>query len=184
MRRLPLFVLPLLTGLSLVPAPAAAQGHATPPDGITRTEDDLGTWDAVMVARSPFGRVFSERGVEINTRGCDGTCIVTKLKGVLAPRNGGSRPWWQEADARVVDRRTGMNELVSANTNTEVAPGEATSIAPRRAFSTGRVTAVGPRTSRTSVEYPSEGHRIVTVYVQQPDGTEVMVQRITYTRRK
>jgi len=169
----------LLTGLSLVPAPASAQGGTAPPDGIARTEADLGTWDAVLVGHTQFG-TFKERGLEINTRGCNGTCIVTKLKGALAPRNGGSRPWWAASDAHVIDPRTGLHDM--GPSTTEVAPGEATSIAPRMAPPMPALTR--RPTFRTSVEYPSEGHRLVTVYRQQPDGTETMVQRITYTRRK
>ena len=176
-------MLPLLTGLSLIPGPAAGQPPQTAVDGITRTEADLGTWDAVLVGRSPSGRVFSERGVEINTRGCDGTCIVTKLKGVLAPRNGGSRPWWQTYDgpAGPLDRRTGLHD--TASLRNEVAPGEALSIATRAMPVRPTGTNPGP-TLHTSVEYPAEGRRIVTIYRQLPDGTETMDLRITYTRRQ
>ena len=85
MRRLPSFAL-LLTALSLVPASAAAQSKPVAAGVFTRTEQDLGTWDAVLVGHGPFG-IVTEKGVEINTRGCNGTCIVTKLKGALAPRN-------------------------------------------------------------------------------------------------
>ena len=183
MRRGSLFALPLLTALTLVPAPASAQKGAVSLDGIARTEDDLGTWDAVLVARTPYGRVVSERGVEINSRGCDGTCIVTKLTGVLAPRNGGGLAWWRDYDAPggAIDVRTGL--AGAAYVRNETPPAEALTSTPRGALPRDSRPA-SMAGSRTSVEYPSDGRRIVTVYRQQPDGTEAMMLRITYTRRK
>ena len=181
MRHLPLFVLPLLTGLSLVPAPASAQKGPVSLDGIARTEDDLGTWDAVLVGRTPFGRVVSERGVEINTRGCDGTCIVTKLKGALAPRNGGSRAWWQDYDSPGRQLRRSHRTCRRRVCPQRNVAGRGPYLDATR--SPTQPSGDEPAASRTSV-VPSEGHRIVTVYVKQPDGSERMAARITYTRRK
>ena len=175
MRRLSLFALPLVTGLCCVPAPASAQDSLTGPDSIERTEADLGTWDAVLVGRDWSGRIVSTRGVEINTLGCDGTCIVTKVEGALDPpaSRGGQRAWWESYDGVANrDDQTGRADIPYVAG--EMAPGAAV-------IPTARPEPVPA--SRTSVEYPVEGRRVVTLYRRQPNGSEVMVLRITYTRR-
>jgi hypothetical protein len=179
----PRLLVPLFAAIVFAPPTAAAQVGPAGPDGIARTEDDLGTWDAVLVGRGPNGRVVTATGVEINTRGCDGTCIVTTLKGDLAPRNGGSPAWWRDYDspAGALDARTGL--AGAAYVRHETSPAEALTGTPRGALPRN-IPITGQAGSRTSVEYPSEGRRIVTIYVQQPDGSERLAARITYTRRK
>jgi hypothetical protein len=186
MRRVHLFVLPLLTGLCFVPAPAAAQVSQTGPDAIKRTEADLGTWDAVVVGRDWSGRIVSTKGVEINTLGCDGTCIRTKVQGALDPPKyrGRERAWWDSYDGTrgwVRDVQTGRGDIPYVPG--ERAPGDAVITAAAAAPPKGTTVVAGIPASRTSVEYPAEGRRVVTLYRQQPNGTEEMVFRITYTRR-
>lgn len=187
MRRVPLFVLPLLTGLWSVPAPAAAQVSQTGPDAIKRTEADLGTWDAVLVGRDWAGRIVSAQGVEINTLGCDGTCIVTKVEGALDPPayRGRQRAWWESYDGvgggRGLDVQTGRADIPYVAG--EMAPGAAVIPVRRPDPPKGTTVVAGVPASRTSVEYPAKGRRVVTLYGKQKDGTDVMVLRITYTRR-
>ena len=176
----------LLTGLILAPLPAAAQLTQTGRDGITRTEADLGTWDAVLVGRGPYGRPITAKGVEINTRGCDGRCIVTKLKGVLGQKVVDARSsWWQPydgiaRDTRLNDARTGLADVPYGLD--QRAPG-ASATPPRPARPTGPVVLAGAYGSRTSVDHPSADQRVVTLYRQQPNGTENAVLHVTYTRR-
>jgi hypothetical protein len=47
----------------------------------------------------------------------------------------------------------------------------------------GTTVVAGVPASRISVEHPAPGRRIVTLFGTQPNGSEVMVLRITYTRR-
>jgi hypothetical protein len=179
MLRLRLLV-PLLTATMLAPLPAAAQLTQTGPDGITRTDADLGTWDAMLVWSGPGGRLVKAEGVEINTLGCHGRCIVTKLEGGLGKGVDAPRSWWEAYDGdatryRLTDVRTGLADV----------PYGAEGVVPGRQPSpNSKVVLAGARGSRTSVDRPSADERVVTLYRQRPNGSEDALFRVTYTRRK
>jgi hypothetical protein len=179
----------LLTALALAPLPVAAQLTQTGPDGVTRTEADLGTWDAVLVARGAGGQVVTAKGVEINTRGCDGRCIVTKLAGALENKGvDAPRSWWDQYDGNanryhLTDARTGLADVPFGAG--QVAPGASASAFPARPSQpNSSVVLAGARGSRTSVDHPSADTRVVTLFRQQPNGTEAALFVVTYTRRK
>ena len=155
MPRMP-FLVALLFASVLVPFPAGAQSPGPSYAPMELTADDLGTWNVAMTARSPFGKM-TVRGVETNTLGCDGRCIVTKAAGGLkavTTRHGGSSPWWTSYDGPsggVVQKQTGQLETPGAYTS-EVALEPAG--LPTR-FPTSRTVQAtnGSRTMRISAEY-------------------------------
>jgi hypothetical protein len=188
MPRTPLLVA-LLSASVLVPLTAGAQSPGPSYAPMELTADDLGTWNVEMTARSPFG-TMTVRGVETNTIGCDGRCIVTKASGQLksaTSRGGGtSSPWWTSYDGPsaggVALKQTGQFDTPSAYTS-EVAL-EPVGL-PTRFPTTRTVQATnGFRTMRISAEYPDANRRIVTTFTIAPDGQENQAARIVYTRRQ
>jgi hypothetical protein len=148
------------------------------------TADDLGVWDVELSTREPWGGRVTVRGVETNTTGCNGSCIVTRVEGELAkavgPRNRGggpgAGPWWGDHDhADLTTKQTGRPDTPSASTSEYVVdPGGAAS--PRTRDVVQDMPAV-----RTRVDYHGTDRRVVTVYAG--DGTTART-RIVYTRRK
>src|SRR5512134_2875429 len=66
---------------------ASAQGGQAPPMPKPGPEHemlkmDVGTWDAVVeVTPGPGVPVQKSKGVEVNTMGCGGLCLITDFKG-------------------------------------------------------------------------------------------------------
>jgi hypothetical protein len=188
MPRTPLLVA-LLSASVLVPLSAWAQSPGPSYAPMELTADDLGAWDVEMTARSPFGKM-TVRGVETNTIGCDGRCIVTKasgqLKSVTSRGGGSSSPWWTSLDGPsgggMTLKQTGQFETPVAQTN-QVAL-EPVGLPTR--FPTSRTVQAtnGSRTMRISAEYPDANRRIVTTFTIAPDGQEAQAARIVYTRRR
>jgi hypothetical protein len=185
MRRLAPFA---LLAVCLVPASARAQSKPVEsPSGppyapIQLSEADLGTWDVELTGRTPMGARVTVRGIETNTVGCNGTCIVTRIEGELAKatqRHGGSTAWWRGYDSNhdLTLKQTGIPEVALAPPGSgrdPVGMASARPVAPRAAIPA----------SRTSVEYQGTERRIVTVYRTDATGADVPVTRIVYTRRQ
>jgi hypothetical protein len=182
-------VAPLLA-TCLLPPPAGAQTAAPDPSAgpayapIELTAADLGTWDVVLTGRSPSGTRVTVRGVETNTVGCDGRCILTRAEGELAKatarRNGGSASWWRAYDSPgdFSLKQTGLPQSV-ANPSTAI---DARGTVPPPPATPGAAT--GSQPSRTSVEYDGTDRRVVAVYRPDGQGRDVLVTRIVYTRRR
>ena len=162
------------------------------PDGppyapLQMTADDLGAWDVELAARTPLGARVTVRGIETNTVGCSGGCIVTRVEGELAKAVGtrnrgagpGAGPWWREYDgpghSNHTTRQTGRPDTPTASTSQYVVdPGPAAT--PRTRDVVQDMPAV-----RTRVEYHGTDRRVVTVYAG--DDTTART-RLVYTRRK
>ena len=174
----------------LLPAAASAQSPGPSYAPMELTADDLGTWDVELTGRGPHGRLITVRGVETNTVGCDGRCIVTKAGGDLkaaVSRSGSSGPaWWREYDrpagADVAHAQTGLRETpVASSSEVGVDPvGPPTQ--PRASRTIQRTN--GSLPARISVEYPDPDRRIVTTFGIGPDGQQMQLGRVVYTRRK
>jgi hypothetical protein len=89
----------LALAVTAAPAPTAAQTLPALP-AYERTMDDLGAWDAVVIGRDPQGRRTHQRGVEINTLGCGGTCVESRVEGLKDVAPPGSRRAWCPATSR------------------------------------------------------------------------------------
>jgi hypothetical protein len=181
----PVLLAPLLAAC-LLPAGSEAQSSSAiestsgPPYApITLTTEDLGSWDVELTGRGPFGARVTVRGIETNTVGCNGSCIVTRVEGELAKasqRSSGRSPWWRDGDAgphSLTQKQTGLRDTPSAGSS-EIGRDP---VAPTRPVP---AAALRPQASRTQVEHPDAKRRVVTVF--GADGSTVQT-RIVYTRR-
>ena len=144
---------------------------------------DAGTWDAVIeFAAEPGKPPTKSKGVEVNTVGCGGMCIITNFKGDV----GGMV--FEGAGVTTYDPK---KKKYVGNWVDSMAPGmaigESTYDAAKKTF-TG--TMEGPdgtggvmKVRSTTVMTPA-GTRVFTLHGPGPDGKEGQMMKITYTRRK
>ena len=183
-----LTVLALAIAATIVsPAAGVAQRlpqHAPFP-GYERDDRDLGTWDALVTAHDGHGRPLTARFVETNARGCGGACVHTQLES-LTPltRFSTPGPWWT-----VLRMGPGVG-AASSDLGTASRLGSAAAFAQPPVVgivvtATGsKAVLVDPTPTRTSVDHPSLDQRVVTLYGETANGTEVQLLRIGYTRRE
>jgi Protein of unknown function (DUF1579) len=175
----------LVIGLTV---PVAAGAQAGPPPMPKPGPEhaifkmDAGTWDAtVEVTMAPGAKPESSKGVEVNTIGCGGLCLISDFKGEMAGMaflGHGTTTW------DVVKKKYSFSWTDSMSQGLSI--GEATWDAKAKRLTgsmegpdmTGKVVK-----SRSVVDYPSETSRVMTAYAAGPDGKEMQVLKITYTRR-
>lgn len=178
----------LLIALAAVAAAAPAAGAQTPDafPAYERTLDDVGTWDAVLIGRDAYGRRIYRKGVEVNTLGCGGSCVESRVDGLedIPPPSAGNA-WPNTYDVvppgtQLGALQIGLPPLLAEGDKTIHAP----SRRPAEPRASKRQVFLGPPASRTSVEYSGRNRRTVVFYEQPPSGEEIAVLRIIYTRRK
>jgi hypothetical protein len=144
---------------------------------------DVGTWDAVVeVFPGPGAPAMTSKGVEVNTLGCGGLCLITDFKGEAmgAPFEGHGVATWDPKKKKYVGSWTD-------SMSTGIASGESTYDPATKKWSG---TMEGPDStgaivkSRSVVEMKDAATRVFTLYSPGPDGKEMQAMRITYTRRK
>jgi hypothetical protein len=178
----------LVAGLALAATapPAAAQSldpYAAFP-GYQRAEQDLGTWDAVLVARAD-GTRQTIRFVESNTAGCDGTCVRTQLESQTPHvRLSGASPWWARFPRPLGVGGAPGSDLGSGPQQGAFAPSSTPEIVVVVDTPKGpKAVMADPTPTRISVDYVSRDRRIVRLFGETPHGREVELLRIGYTRR-
>jgi hypothetical protein len=183
MNRLP--VLRWLPGvLCLVPALAAAQMPPMPTPGPEHEilKADVGTWDAAVELMGPDGNAIASKGVETNTLGCNGMCLVTQFNGELMPgmmfAGAGITAYDSKAKKYVGTWSDSMTAGLASSESTWDAGSKKLSGTMKSTDPMGQ-----PSTSRSVVEYPAAGKRLMTLYAPGPDGKEAVMMRITYTKR-
>lgn len=147
-------------------------------------KQDEGTWDAkVEMFMAPGAPPMVSTGVETNTMGCGGLCLITDFKGEMAPGqafHGHGTSAWDPAKKKYVGNWT---DSMSAG----IMIGESTYDAAKK-VATGWLEgtdATGkPAKSKSVVEYKDADTRVFTMYKLGADGKEAAEMRITYTRRK
>ncbi len=123
------------------------------------------------------------KGVEVNTIGCGGLCLMTEVKAEMGPGvpfEGHGLGTWDSAKKRYVGSWVD-------STSQGLSIGESTWDPAAKRMNgwmegpdmTGKVMK-----TRSVVEYRADGTRVVTAYAAGPDGQEAQVMKITYTRRK
>jgi hypothetical protein len=167
------------------PAPVFAQPPPMPKPGAEHEvlKLDEGTWDAVVeFTPAPGAPPMTSKGVEVNTIGCGGLCVITDFKGEAmgsAFHGHGLTTW----DARKKKYVGSWTDSMSQG----LAIAEMTWEPSAKRFSgwmegpdvTGNVTK-----TRSVSEHRPDGTRVMTAYAPGPDGKEAQIMRITYTRRK
>jgi hypothetical protein len=185
MNRLPVRLW-LLAGLCLVPAvAAAAQMPPMPTPGPEQEvlKADVGTWDAAVELMGPDGNAIASKGVENNTLGCKGLCLVTEFKGELMPGMAFAGAGITAYDSKA---RKYVGTWSDSMSSAGLSSSESTWDAGAKKM-TGTMKSTDPMgqpsTSRSVVEYPAAGKRVMTLYAPGPDGKEALMMRITYTKR-
>jgi hypothetical protein len=144
---------------------------------------DVGTWDAVVeITMAPGAPAEKSKGVEINTLGCGGLCLITDFKGDMmgGTFEGHGVTTYDPAKKKYVGSWTD-------SMSTGLALAESTYDPAKKTWSgwmegpdmTGKVVR-----SRSTVEIRGENTRVFTMYSPGPDGKDMQGMRITYTRRK
>lgn len=143
---------------------------------------DAGTWDAVIeFAGEPGKPPTKSKGVEVNTIGCGGMCLVTSFKGDV----GGMA--FEGAGVTTYDpkKKKYVGNWVDSM-SAGMAIGESTYDAAKKTWSG---TMEGPDMSGNIIKARSTtvntaGTRVFTLFGPGPDGKESQMMKITYTRRK
>jgi hypothetical protein len=143
---------------------------------------EVGTWDAVVeMTPAPGAPVTKATGVEVNTVGCGGLCLISDLKvdmmGTAFEGHGMST--WDPTKKQYTG--TWMDSMSTG-------PWRSESTYDRAAKKwtgwmegpdmTGRMLR-----SRTVVEWRDANTRVFTMHSTGPDGKEVEGLKITYTKR-
>ena|SRR5687767_3633247 len=173
------FALPLVLALSLAQAPPSPKPG--PEHKILAA--DVGTWDGIVEMMGEPGQPpMKGKGVEVNTLGCNGLCLITDFKSqsAMGPFHGHGVTTWDASKKKY----TG-SWMDSMSTGMSVA--EATYDAKAKRWSG---TMEGPDGSgtmtklRSVTEMPNPTTRVFTLYAPGPGGKEMQVMKITYTKRK
>jgi hypothetical protein len=144
---------------------------------------DVGTWDATVEVTPPGGiPPTSSKGVETNSIGCAGLCLITDFTGDLMP----GVPFQGHGVATWDPRKKKYAVIWTDSMSSGLASGERTwdPAASRMSGWMEGVDLMGQVTKTRSVVEYKGGTRVMTAYMPGPDGKEVQILKITYTRRK
>jgi hypothetical protein len=178
-----LVIVATLLALSVGLAVLAAQAPPAPKPGPEHQlfKMDEGTWDAtVEIVPGPGAPPMTSKGVEINTVGCGGLCLVTDFKGEMMgmPFHGHGVSSWDVVKKKYVGTWTdSMSGGLAVGESTWDPATKRLTGTMEGPDATGTITKL-----RAVVEY-SGGTRVFTAYAPGPEGTEMQVMRITYKRR-
>lgn len=144
---------------------------------------DAGTWNAtVEFTPAPGAPPMASKGVEINTIGCNGLCLITEFKGEAMPGGGfeghGIATWDPLKKKYVGSWTDSMSRGLQTGESTWDPATKQLSGSMEGPDMTGKIVK-----TRSVVQYKDDT-RIVTAYTQGPDGKEMQTLRITYTRQK
>lgn len=145
---------------------------------------DVGTWDAVVeFIPGPGAAPMTLKGVEVSTVGCGGLCLITDFKGEMMPGvpfQGHGVTTWDPMKKKYAGSWTDSMSMGLATTEgTYDAATKKVNGSMEGPDMTGKVMK-----TRTVVDYPADGRRSMTAYVPGPDGKDVQMMKITYTRQK
>ena len=144
---------------------------------------DEGVWDATIELTPPGIPAMTSTAVETNTVGCGGLCLITDIKGELMQGmafHGHGLTTWDSVAKKYVGSWTDSMSigLATAEGTYDAAAKKMTTTMESREAGGALVK------SRAVSEYPSPDRRVMTMFTAGPDGKEVQMMRITYTKRK
>ena len=185
-RRIPASLAVLTVLAVVVPQASAQQAPPLPMPGPEHAlfKMDAGTWDAVVETTPvPGVPTAKSKGVEVNTIGCGGLCLISDFKGEFipgAPFHGHGLTTW---DVSKKAYRGSWTDSMSQG----LMVGESSWDAANK---TATGTMEGPNMfgqvvkMRSVVQHTSATSRVMTAYAAGPDGKEMQVLKITFTKRK
>ena len=144
---------------------------------------DAGTWDAVVEMTPPGAPPMTSKGVQIDTVGCSGLCLVTEFTGEMGPGMTFEGRGLTSYDPKKKKYVGSWSDSMSAGL-------AVTEMTYDPATRKGTAWMEGPDMTGTIVksksvsEYPDNDHKVMTMYTTAPDGKEVQTLRISYTRRR
>jgi len=143
---------------------------------------DAGTWDATVEMMTPGAPPMTSKGVEVNMVGCGGLCLIADFKGELMPgvpfQGHGISVWDPHKKTYVSSWTDSMSTGLLVGEGTWDASAKRMTGWMEGPDMSGKVTKM-----RSVVDY-KDSTRVFTAYGPGPDGKEVSMFKITYTRRK
>jgi Protein of unknown function (DUF1579) len=173
----------LALGLSLAGA-AGAQDMPLPQPGPEHQlfQMDAGTWDAkVEMYMAPGAPPMVSQGTEVNTIGCGGLCVISDFKSTMAgaPFHGHGTATWDPTKKKYVGTWTdSMSTGISMSESTYDPATKTMTGWMEGPDTTGKITK-----SKAVVEYKDANTRIFSAYMTSPDGKEVPMMKISYTKK-
>ena len=176
-----------LFGLLALAVPARAQEMPIPKPGPEHQvlKADEGTWDAVIeFVPGPGAPAMTSKGVETDRMSCGGLCLVTDFKGEMVPGTsfeGHGVSTWDPAKKKYVGSWTdSMSQGLAVSEGAWDPASKQMTGWMEGPDMTGKVVKM-----KSVVEYRDNGNtRVMTMNGPGPDGKEVQMMKITYTRRK
>jgi hypothetical protein len=171
----------------LVAIIGATHAHAQEPPApgpehqILSTE--AGTWDAAVEMAAPDGTTIKSTGVQEDTLGCGGRCLVTSFKAELMPGmqfEGRGVMTWDSAKKKYVSAWSdSMSPGMGVSEGTYDAATKTMTSWMEAPDMTGAIVK-----TKSLVQYPDADHKVMTMFMVGPDGKEAQGLKISYTRRK
>lgn len=145
---------------------------------------DEGTWDAtVEFIPGPGAPPMTSKGVEVNTLGCGGLCLVTDFKGEAMQGvafHGHGVTTWDSLKKKYAGSWTdSMSMGLGLSESTYDPAAKKMTGWMEGPDMSGKVVKM-----RSVVEWKDTATRVMTSYAPGPDGKEMQMMKITYTRRK
>jgi Protein of unknown function (DUF1579) len=144
-------------------------------------EMDAGTWEATVEMSVPGAPPMVSKGTETNTIGCGGLCLISDFKGTMAgaPFHGHGTTTWDPAKKKYVGTWTdSMSAGISLGESTYDAATKTASGSMEGPDMTGKIVK-----SRSVVEYKDANTRVMQMFTTGPDGKEIPMMKISYTRK-
>jgi hypothetical protein len=177
-------LLPVAMSL-LASVTAAAQMPPMPKPGPDQEilARDAGTWDAVVETAAPDGSKTFSKGTEVSTMGCGGMCLITDFSSEMMPgvpfKGHGLTAYDSTRKKYVGSWSDSMSNGIQESESAYDPASKSLTGWTQGVDSTG--TAVK---TKAVTSYPDADHRTMTMFVDGPDGKDLQVVKITYTRRK
>ena len=144
-------------------------------------EMDAGTWDATVEMFMPGAPPTTSKGTETNTIGCGGLCLISDFKSLMAgaPFHGHGTSAWDPAKKKYVGTWTdSMSAGISLGESTYDAVTKTASGSMEGPDMSGKIVK-----SRSVVEYKDVNTRVMQMFTTGPDGKEIPMMKISYTRK-
>jgi hypothetical protein len=145
---------------------------------------DEGTWDAVIEMTPPGGGpATTSKGMQTDTVGCGGLCLITDFKGEFMPGmafHGHGLTAYDAAKKKYVGSWTDSMStgLMTSESTYDPATKSLTG------WMEGPDMTGAAQKSKSTSTFADADHKSMTMFMTGPDGKETQMMKISYTRRK
>jgi Protein of unknown function (DUF1579) len=172
----------LVTVAFLSASPTLAQAPPQPGPEHELLKAEAGTWDASLEMAMPDGTTMTAKGVQVDTVGCNGLCLITDFKADMMgmPFEGHGVSTWDPVKKKYVGSWADAMTPGMATTEGTYDPATKTMTMWMEALDpSGNVGKM-----RSENAYPDADHKTMTMFMKGPDGKEAQGMKISYVRRK